>query len=147
VSDIRFAKVSYANDNVKLPTRSDPASAGYDFYLPRGIILNSGQADLVFTDIKAYMPSDTVLLITIRSSLAKKGLILLNAPGVVDASYVDNPNNEGNIGLLLYNLSKDPIELKAGDRVAQGIFFKYFCVSGDHQGLFIRNGGFGSTGR
>jgi dUTP pyrophosphatase len=65
---------------------------------------------------------------------------------VVDASYVDNPTNEGNIGLLLLNLTDEPVELKAGSRVAQGIFVNYLLAEGDVPIAAGRIGGLGSSG-
>lgn len=143
----RFELVSYASSNAQLPRRADPGSAGYDFYLPHSVVLNPNHTELVLTDVKAFMPPDVVLLITIRSSLARSGIILANAPGVVDASYYNNPTNEGNIGLLLHNISSKRIVLHVGDRVAQGVFVPYLIADNDTPLVQGRDGGFGSSGR
>lgn len=143
----RFELVSAARPGAKCPTRADSGSAGYDFYIPEDVILEPGRVTLVFTDVKAYMPEHMVLLVMIRSSLAKKGILLANAPGVIDSSYYNNPSNEGNIGLLLYNSAPEPIVLEAGSRVAQGIFVQYFTADNDVALGTARGGGFGSSGR
>jgi dUTP pyrophosphatase len=142
----RFELVSNARPGAKLPTRADTGSAGYDFYLPEDVVLKAGEVTLVFTDVKAYMPKNMVLLITIRSSLAKQGILIANAPGVVDATYYNNPTNEGNIGLLLFNTNSDDVFLSAGTRVAQGIFAEYYLASNDSTLNDARTGGFGSSG-
>lgn len=142
----RFELVSNARPGAKLPTRADAGSAGYDFYLPEDVVLKAGEVTLVFTDVKAYMPKNMVLLITIRSSLAKQGILIANAPGVVDATYYNNPTNEGNIGLLLFNTNSDDVFLSAGTRVAQGIFAEYYLASNDSTLNDARTGGFGSSG-
>ncbi len=144
---IRFELVSNARPGAMLPRRADAGSAGYDFYIPEDATIMPGEIKLLFTDVKAYMPPDIVLLLMIRSSLAKRGLMLANTPGVVDSSYVDNPSNEGNIGLLLYNTGQSPVTLRAGDRVAQGIFIKYYTTVEDATEGYVRYGGFGSSGR
>lgn len=144
---VRFALVSDHKEGAKLPTQADVQSAGYDFYLPENVTLPPGKVTLVFTDVKVYMPSDAVLFVTIRSSLAKQGILLANAPGVIDASYVDNPTNEGNIGLLLYNTTSLPITLDAGSRVAQGICLNFLKAQGAEVLKKERTGGFGSSGK
>lgn len=83
-----FALVSNCRNSARLPVRADAGSAGYDFFLPEDVVLQPGDVKLVFTDVKACMTQDEVLLLTIRSSLAKKGIFLANAPGVVDSSYL-----------------------------------------------------------
>ena len=71
---------------VKLPERSTAKSAGYDFILPEDTICKSHEITMVKTGIKAYMEDDDVLLLFNRSSNPKKkGLIILNGVGVVDA--------------------------------------------------------------
>lgn len=142
----RFELVSKARPWARLPRRADPGSAGYDFYLPEDVVLPPRIVTLVFTDVKAWMPSDVVLLLTIRSSLARKGIFLANAPGVVDASYYNNPLNEGNIGLLLYNSTDMTVNLFREERVAQGVFVRYLLVGGDAPVSARRSGGFGSSG-
>lgn len=129
-----------------LPTRGTSASAGYDIYLPRNITLQANEHVTVFTDVKAYMQPSEVLLIYPRSSMGKKGLRFMNTVGVVDADYYGNPNNDGNIGLMLHNASAETLYLKAGDRVAQGIFTPYLLADGDDV-TTTRTGGTGSTGQ
>lgn len=141
-----FALVSNARSQAKLPVRADIASAGYDFYLCEDVVLDPGSLVLTFTDVKAYMPSDKVLLLTLRSSIAQRGILIPNAPGVIDPSYVDNPTNEGNIGILLLNVGQSVQRLYAGDRIAQGIFVKYYTTAYDQVVSPERTGGFGSSG-
>lgn len=132
---------------IQLPTRSDSKSAGYDFYLPKDLRLLPNQKTIAFTDVKAYMQSDEVLKIYIRSSLAiKNGLMLSNNVGIIDSSYYSNPSNDGNIGIPLVNTTGLTINLKAGDRIAQGVFQKYLLAD-DDTSEGERTGGFGSSGK
>lgn len=134
--------------DIKLPTRSDPRSAGYDFYLPKDITILPHQQIIVFTDVKAYMQPDEVLEIYIRSSLAiKQGLTLSNNVGIIDSSYYENESNDGNIGLALNNTTGKTIKLSAGERVAQGIFKKYLIIDEDTSTSEKRKGGIGSSGK
>lgn len=132
---------------IQLPTRADERSAGYDFYAPVDVTILPSHKTIVFTDVKSYMLEDEVLELYIRSSLAiKKGLMLSNNVGVVDASYYSNPDNDGNIGIALVNTSGTVVELKAGERFAQGIFKKYLVADAD-SATGERTGGFGSSGQ
>lgn len=131
-----------------LPTRADVGSAGNDFYVPKDIQILPGQVQVIWTDVKAFMQEDEVLMLFIRSSLAiKQGLMLTNQTGVIDSSYYDNEDNEGNIGISVKNTSGKAITLNASDRIAQGIFINYLTSS--NEGIIDekRKGGMGSSGK
>ena len=145
-----FEKISkYAKINFPLPQRQTQASAGYDFYLPEEITLEPGQLTLVPTGVKAYMQPDEFLGMHIRSSMAvKRGLVLVNNVGIIDSDYYNNPDNEGHIMVALINSKEKALTLPAGERIAQGIFYKYLVADGDSQGAkAVRGGGFGSTSK
>lgn len=80
-----------------------------------------------------------------RSGLAlKQGLTCLNTPGTIDADY------RGEVKVILINLSKDPVTLKRGDRIAQLVIARVerATVEEAHElsGTARGSGGFGSTG-
>ena len=100
---------------------------------------------LVSTGVKAYMPSDIYLELSVRSSCPLKyWIIMANGVGIIDSDYADNPDNEGEIFFQLINLSPVPIILHKGDVIGQGIFKPYFKTDLD-EAIEIRMGGFGST--
>lgn len=149
-----FEDVTIANKkqriyyDIQLPVRADPRSAGYDLFLPKDILLHPAQKTLVFLDVKAYMQEDEVLQIYPRSSLGiKKGLMLSNTVGIIDSSYYSNDGNDGNIALALLNTSGKGIELKAGERIAQGVFTKFLVADNDKVLDTSRTGGMGSSGK
>ena len=88
--------------DIKLPQRNDKRSAGYDLRVPcRMVIPPHSHSELEFTDVCAYMQDDEVLKVFVRSSIGcKKGLILANGTGIIDASYYPR-----NIGIKLYCLN------------------------------------------
>lgn len=132
---------------IKLPQRATKNSAGYDVYTPCDIVLKPNEKKMFFTDIKAYMQEDEVLYLHIRSSLgAKKGIVLSNITGVIDSDYYENKDNDGNIGLPLWNTSDETVEIKRGERVCQFVFSKYLVADNDDV-TETRNGGFGSSGK
>ena len=136
----------HPNVEIQLPTRGSKISAGYDFYLPCDLILQPGEKTCVWSDVKAYMQEGEVLMLHVRSSIGiKKGLMLSNITGVIDADYFNNPNNDGNIGIALYNYSNETVELKRGERICQGVFIP-FLVADNGNTDKERTGGIGSTG-
>lgn len=102
---------------------------------------------LVPTGVKIYLDEDKTFDIQARSSLPRKNwLIVANAPGLIDADYVDNPDNEGHIFVQLINLAPFPFTIKKGEKFAQGVIRQYFTVDNDTHGG-KRMGGFGSTNK
>ena len=100
---------------------------------------------LVSTGVKCYLDPGTYLELSVRSSTPLKyWLILANSVGIIDADYVDNSDNEGEIFLQLINLGPAPIYLHKGDIIGQGII-KKFEVTDDDVAEGERTGGLGST--
>ncbi len=138
----------YENKTIKIPRRSTKYSAGYDFEVCEDIIINPNDIVLAETGIKAYMQKDEVLQIYPRSSLPRKyHLTIPNNVGIIDSDYYENPSNDGAIYIQLHNFGTEPITLKKGTRIAQGIFTKYLTATDEEESNTERNGGFGSTGR
>ena len=134
--------------DIKLPKRGSSKSAGYDICTPVDIIIPpNGISDAIQTDIKAYMLDDEYLEIVPRSSIGfKKGLMLINTCGIIDSDYYNNIDNDGNIGFKFKNLTNETVEIKAGERILQGIFKKYLTIDNDDCDI-IRTGGVGSSGK
>lgn len=129
---------------IKLPTRASEHSAGYDFYSPVDVTIQPNESVLVWTDVKAHMYYDNVLLIFVRSSMGKHPIVIANGTGIIDSDYYGNESTDGNIGFRLLNLGDKPYEIKVGDRIGQGVFVKYGTVK-DDKASGERTGGFGSS--
>ena len=135
-------------DNIKLPTRSDKGSAGYDFYSPIDFEIKPGETIIIPTDVKAKMLTNEVLLLFVRSSIGiKKHIVLANGTGVIDSTYYSNPDNDGNICGAFSNLGTETQVFKAGDRIMQGVFLEYLTTVDDKPLNAERTGGIGSTGK
>lgn len=145
-----FEKISeYANVDFPMPVRKTKFSAGYDFCVPKDVVLEPGVLKLVPTGIKAYMQEGEYLGMHIRSSMAvKRRIQLVNNVGIIDADYYNNSDNEGHIMLAMMNMSDEKITLNKGECVAQGIFYNYLLADDDDKSeKAIRGGGFGSTSK
>lgn len=130
---------------VRLPVRASSGSMAYDFFSNESFTLMPHQAKMVWTDVKAIMPSCVGLVINVRSSMGMKGIRLMNTSGWIDSDYANNPKNDGNIGICLENDSSFPYVVSMGDRIAQGMFVPFLVTHDDNQ-CTSRSGGFGSTG-
>lgn len=136
----------YKDSDITSPERKTSGSAGYDFCAAETKTIEANRIAFVSTGIKAFMPKDEVLQMYPRSSLSfKKKLMKANGVGIIDSDYYNNPDNEGEIMLILYNFGEDSVTIEKGERIAQGIFMKYFTIDEDENNI-KRLGGLGSTG-
>ena len=133
------------NVDIKLPTRATKNSIGYDFYSPIAVDIEPMHSQMIWTDVKAIFNSDEALIINVRSSMGKQPVMIANTQGWIESDYANNPDNDGNIGLRLFNLGNTIYTVHVGDRIGQGMFIKYLTTDDDNA-TSTRNGGFGSTG-
>lgn len=138
--------ITRLDEGLPLPGYEHPGDAALDLRARFDVSLLPGQRSLIPTGIAIALPPGFAGFVHPRSGLAlKRGLGMVNAPGVIDAGY------RGEIGVILIN--HDPvttIELKRGDRIAQLVIsevaraelIEVSELPGSHRG----EGGFGSTG-
>lgn len=132
---------------MSLPERSTKKSAGYDFINPETVTIQPKEIVYVKTGIKAKFPDDLVLKLYNRSSNPKKkGLVIMNGVGIIDADYYNNPDNEGEMAFAFMNIKDEPVTIEAGEKLGQGIFEKYYTVTNENEIENERTSGFGSTG-
>ena len=143
-----FEKVEYAPEDVILPTTSTSAAAWYDLVTSLFKALQKWEflkPTFVPTHIKAFMPDDMVLEIANRSSNPLKlWLLLANWTWWVDADYYSNPDNDGHIQWIFWNMTSEDILIKKWQKIFQWIFTKYYTVENDDVSV-KREWGFGST--
>jgi dUTP pyrophosphatase len=118
--------------------RATEKSAGYDLRISEDAGLLPGQIKVVSTGVWLEMPADVMAIVCSRSGLASRGIVVNNAPGIIDADY----NHE--VKVILMNQSDEPVSFTAGDKIAQLVFTKWLNA-GDVV-TFHREGGLGSTG-
>jgi dUTP pyrophosphatase len=104
------------------------------------------QIVLVRTGLVIEVPTGHFLAIFARSSTPlKRGLMVANGVGVIDPDY-SGPADEVMIQVL--NVTEAPVEVRRGDRIAQGIVLQsprvtWQEVTGIRE---VTRGGFGATG-
>lgn len=132
------------------PQRQHYNDAGFDLSTKTSVIIYPGETFFVPTGYcpdKQDIPDGSVGLVFARSSLSKKGLILANGVGVIDAGY------EGEVMVALWNTSKDtPVVLDEYERIAQIVIVKldtmsFLYIEPPVQASERGKDGFGSTGK
>ena len=137
-------------DAAKLPVYSTKSAACCDFFCAEHTVIppmnqNGFKPTLVHTGVKASYPDDVVLRLYTRSSIPKKGLILANSVGIIDADYYGNESNDGEIMFAYFNLSDEDVVFEIGDKIGQGEFCKFLRADNADESDEVRSGGFGST--
>jgi dUTP pyrophosphatase len=128
-----------------IPFAATRGAAAVDLCTDHDETIAPGEWKLIKTGLKMAIPDGHVGLICSRSGLSlKKGLIVLNAPGVIDSDY------RGEIGVILANFGKEDQVVQAGERVAQIMFQPFvlpeFVEVDELPSTERGEGGFGSTG-
>jgi len=133
--------------NNKLPEYATTMSAGFDLRanLEGPVTLKAGDRMLVGTGLYIALAPGYEAQVRPRSGLAiKKGITVLNAPGTVDADY------RGEVGVILYNASKEDFVIEPGERIAQMVIAKYKQIVWEEVETLDEtergDGGFGHSG-
>ena len=109
------------------------------------IEIKPGGRCLIPTGLFIALPKGYEAQIRPRSGLAlKQGLTVLNSPGTIDADY------RGEIGIVLVNISNQPVRIKDGERIAQMVIAKHETIEWEIveelPSTERGEGGFGHTG-
>ena len=133
-------------DGVQLPEYATPMSSGVDVRCLEDVELLVGERTLVHTGLYFQLPEGIEVQVRSRSGLAlKKGVIVLNAPGTIDADY------RGEICVILINLSKEPFVIEDGERIAQMVIARHEQAEWEEVQVLDETergaGGFGHTGK
>lgn len=142
---IKFKKL---NENAIIPEYKTDLSAGFDLnvLLEEGeYILKKGEIKLFKTGLAMSLPKGYEAQVRSRSGLSlKNGVIVLNAPGTIDADY------RGEVGIILMNCGSEDYKVENGARIAQMVIAKYekadIEIVDELDETDRGTGGFGSTG-
>lgn len=142
-------KVKVINQSGRpLPAYQTEGAAGMDLRacLEGPLTLGPLQRAVVKTGLYMELPLGYEAQVRPRSGLAaRQGIGVLNSPGTIDADY------RGEIGVILVNLSNEPVTVSDGDRIAQLVIARHEraeWVEVEALNESVRGaGGFGSTGK
>ncbi len=138
-------KIKRIDTELALPMYATPGSVGFDLLCRETTEVASHELALIPANIIVQTPPGYMLLLTMRSSTARrKGLLIPNGVGIIDQDYCGEGDE---IMLSVYNFRSKPTLVERGERIAQGIFVPISQVSWTEVGeLNPGRGGFGSTG-
>ncbi len=143
---ISIQQFPHAHD-LPLPHYGTEQSAGLDLSaaIEADVVLSPGKRLCVPTGIAISLPNGFEAQIRSRSGLAfKNGVIVLNAPGTIDADY------RGEILVMLINHGDEDFIINRGMRIAQMVIAEYAKVEWSKQTNLDTTergeNGFGSTG-
>lgn len=127
-----------------IPVRATPDSVGFDLRSSSELIIPPEEVVQAHTNLSMSIPSGIFGMICSRSGLARDGLVVANAPGIIDPDY------RGEIIVLLRNMTDTEITVPANKKIAQILFVPAFYVRFDIENELsdtVRGAGrFGSTG-
>src|SRR5262245_36095407 len=141
------ARIHRLDPAVPLPRYETAGAAGFDLAAAADITIEPGTIALVPTGLVIQVPAGHFLGIFARSSTPlKRGLMVANGVGVIDEDYC-GPMDEVKIQVL--NFTQQPVVVRRGDRIAQGLFLPVTRVAWQEESGDLRDGsrgGFGATG-
>ena len=143
--NIPFAKL---NPEARLPTQGSALAAGWDLYALEATIVSKRSSVMIPTGLACAIPEGWEGQIRCRSSLGKKGMILPNGVGTIDADY------RGELKVLATWIGPgDEFHIEKGERIAQLLFApvpRVHIDEVDYEQLTSTErgeGGFGSSGQ
>jgi dUTP pyrophosphatase len=139
-------KIKKLDSTISLPAYGTDGAAGFDLAAAHDVTIAAGRISLVRTGLVIEVPAGHFLAIVARSSTPlKRGLIVANGVGVVDSDY-SGPADE--VMIQVFNLTDREVEVKRGDRLAQGIILPAPRVVWNEVDEIrpVTRGGFGATG-
>ena len=102
-------------DDVHIPMKVTPGSAGYDFWPTCDITLKPKAISRVPTGMKVVIPMGYVGMIHSKSGLAMEGIVAVM--GIIDEDY------HGEIKLLLHNITEVAYKVLKENPVAQMVVY------------------------
>ncbi len=139
-------RIKRLDPSIGLPAPATGGAAGFDLAAAADVEIPARGIRLVGTGLVIAVPNGYFLGIFARSSTPlKRGLMVANGVGVVDADYC-GPDDEIKVQVL--NITDQPVVVKKGDRIAQGIVLPAPAVRWEEVAEMSTptRGGFGSTG-
>jgi dUTP pyrophosphatase len=138
-------RITRIHPDARVPAYQTNDAAAFDLASVANLTVEPGKVALIPTGLVIQVPLRMFLGIFARSSTPlKKGLMVANGVGVIDPDYC-GPDDEVKIAVL--NFTSEPVSVRAGDRIAQGILLdaaRVEWVEAAADGP--SRGGFGSSG-
>lgn len=128
-----------------LPAYATAGSVGFDLLCRETVEILPRQIALIPGNVIVRVPAGYLLLLTLRSSTPRrKSLLIPNGVGIIDQDYAGDGDE---LQVQVLNFGDEAVEVKRGERIAQGLFVPVVRVQWDEiDEVGQGRGGFGSTG-
>ena len=138
-------EITRIHPDATMPEYQTAESAGFDLASVASVTVEPGRVALIPTGLVVKVPHRMFLGIFARSSTPlKRGLMIANGVGVIDPDYCGATDE---VKVAVFNFTDEPVHVRAGDRLAQGIFLDAPAVEWvETQPRAESRGGFGATG-
>lgn len=138
-------EITRVHPDARLPRYETEESAGFDLSSVANVTVEPGKVALVPTGLVIKVPHRMFLGIFARSSTpVKRGLMVANGVGVIDPDYCGATDE---VKVAVMNFTDEPVVVRAGDRLAQGVFLQAPRVEWVEAAPHAESrGGFGATG-
>ena len=132
--------------SLPLPEYKTKGAVAFDIYSREAKIIKPKTTELLPSNLIIEVPKGFFLLIASRSSIHKKGLLMVNGVGIWDQDF-NGPKDEWLVPL--YNFASKKVTIDKGERIAQGILIPIQKVSWREVSEISKRsrGGLGSTGK
>ena len=143
---MRKIKIKRFDKELPLPEYKTLGAAGFDLRARKTVIIQKNTVGYVPLNIAIETPKDYFLVLAVRSSTHKMGLMPANGIGIGDSDY---RGDDDEYKITLLNFTNKPVVIERGTRIAQGLFVKHVKARW-HEVPKMRSrtrGGFGSTGK
>ena len=115
-------KIKRIDTSLPLPRYETKGAVGFDFIAREDTKIAPGEIVLIPSNNIIETPKGYALITVPRSSTPlKKGLSFPNSIGIIDQDY---SGEKDEIKIQVYNFTEKEVEIKKGEKIAQGIFVK-----------------------
>jgi len=143
--EVRIARI---HSDAQLPVQGSDLAAGFDLHSVERVEVQKGTTEMLPTGLVLAIPAGWEGQVRCRSGLGRRGLILPNGVGTIDADY------RGELMVLAHWIGEgDSFVVEKGERIGQLLFkrvpqIRFVEVDREAlEGTDRGEGGFGSTGR
>ena len=139
-------KIKRIDKSLPLPVYQTAGAVAVDLYSRIDMTIAPKEIIPIPSNIIVETPPGYFFMVASRSSTpAKRGLVKPNGIGIIDQDFC---GDQDEIRLLVMNITEQPVEVKKGDRLCQGLFVKIDRFEWNEVDVMPgkNRGGFGSTG-
>lgn len=138
-------KIKLFDRSLPLPKYQTKGSVGFDLYAKETVTIKPKEIVYIPLNVAIKPPEGYWILMAPRSSVHKKGIMMLNSVGIFDEDFCGNGDE---YHFAAYNYTDKEVTIKKGERIAQTMVIET-TKPGIEQVERMSSetrGGFGSTG-